>query len=202
MRIEERALFHGEPVGQFHQHLRRPGLGGVQSAGEHVDGLGLGDDLPGLIGGEPARIGEFGEVAFVRVQIADGLLVGDGDHQAFAAFIGGADGQQLDALGCGGERAIILAELGHLGELLGSAGVVAQDVLGGRHPRRLGQVVHQRAHEFGGRGPFLDQPGIFLVHRLFGLGQGQGGGDDRSAIARDNFMGSLRAAASRHIYTR
>ena len=120
-RIEQRAFFHGETVGQFHQHLRRTGLGGVQSTGEHVDWLGLGDDLPGLIGGKSARVGQLRQIAFVRVQIADDLFVGDRHHQALAAFIRGTGGQQLHALRCGGKRAVILAQLGNLGELLRSA---------------------------------------------------------------------------------
>ncbi len=131
--------------------------------------------------GEAARIGEPGEVAFVRIEIADGVFVGDGGHQTIAAFIGLADGHDFDALGGGGEGAIVAGDIGDVGEVLGRADVVAEDVLGGGNSGRFGQMVYQRAHELGPGGPLFDELGVLLILRLLHLGQrcdGGGRGED------------------------
>ena len=70
---------------------------------------------------EAARIGQPRQVSFVGVEIADGLFVGNHRDQALAAFVGRAGGKNLDALGGGGQRAVIAIQVGHAGEFLGHA---------------------------------------------------------------------------------
>ena len=182
-RVVERRLFDREAVGQFHQHLGRSGLGAVQAAGEHVDRLGLGDDAFGLGIAESARVGEAGQVSFISVEIGDGVLVGDGDDDAFAAFIGSAGGEDLDALGGSRERPVVAADIGDVGQLLGGTDVIAEDVLGAGHAGNFGQMVHQRAHELRPGGPLLDQPGVVGILRLGRLSKGRAGeeGEGREA---------------------
>ncbi|SPE36200.1 hypothetical protein SBA6_520026 [Candidatus Sulfopaludibacter sp. SbA6] len=172
--VVERGVLDGEPVGQFHEHFGRAGFGAVQAAGEHVDGLGLGDDAAGVREVEAARIGEFGEVAFIGVEVADVVFVGDGHYEALAAFVGGAGGEYFDAFrGCG-KGPVVAAQIGYAGEFLGSADVVANDVPGAGNAGDPGKVIDERAHELGPGGPLLHQFGVVLVLRLPGLGKGGG----------------------------
>ena len=180
--VVERGVLHGEPVRQFHQHFGRAGFGAVQAAGEHVDRLGLGDDAPGLIRAEAARVGQSGQVALVGVEVADGVFVGDGHYQALAPFVRGPGGEYFDALGGCGQGPVVAAQIGYVGEFLGSPGVVADDVLGARNAGSLRKVIDERAHELGPGGPLLHQLGVLLVLRLPGLGKG--GGNQEVPAAR------------------
>ena len=60
--FDERGVFGDEAVGELHEHLGWAEFGAVEAAGEGVDGLGVGDDLVGLVVGEAAGVGEAGEV--------------------------------------------------------------------------------------------------------------------------------------------
>ena len=43
--LDERRIFRGQAIGEFHQHFGRPEFGAVETAGEGVDGLGFCDHV-------------------------------------------------------------------------------------------------------------------------------------------------------------
>ncbi len=65
-----------------------------------------------------------------------------------------------------GERVVILQHVRVIGQVLGRADIIAENVLGRWNDGRFRQMIHQRADEFGPGGPFLDQAGEFVVHLL------------------------------------
>ena len=93
---DERRLVHRDAVGQFHQHLDRPGLAGMHPARGIVNGLGLADETPGFAVAERARVGEAGVDPFVAVQVGHRPFIGHGDYDPIPAFLGFPEGQHLD----------------------------------------------------------------------------------------------------------
>ena len=100
--LDEVGVFDGEAVGELHQHLGRAEFGGVETAGEGVDGLGVGDDFFRLVIGEAAGIGEAGEIFTVGVEVFDGVFRPDEDDDGVAAFFRLADVDNFDARRRGG----------------------------------------------------------------------------------------------------
>ena len=156
----------GEAVGELHQHLGRPEFGAVQASGERVDGLGLGDDLFGLLIGEAARVGEASEILLIGVEIFDGVFGADENHDGLAAFFGFADVDDFDSRGFFGEGAVVAQDVGVVGEFFGFADVVAEDVFRRGNCGGLGEVIDERAHELGPGRPLFDFGGIVRVHIL------------------------------------
>ena len=97
----------------------------MEAAGEGVDGLGVGDELAGLVVGEAAWVGEAGEVFTVGVEVLDGVFGADEDDDGVAAFFGLADVDDFNAGGFFGEGAVVADYVGVVGELFGLAYVVA-----------------------------------------------------------------------------
>ena len=120
-------VFGDEAVGEFHEHLGWAEFGAVEAAGESVDGLGLGDELLGLVVGEAAGVGEAGEVFAVGVEILDGVFGAYEDDDGVAAFFGLADVDDFDARGFFGEGSVVADYVGVVGEFFGLADVVAED---------------------------------------------------------------------------
>ncbi len=168
----EGRVFGGEAVGQLHEHLGRAEFGAVESAGERVDGFGLGDELLGLGVGEAAGIGELRQVGAFLVEVREGIFGADEDDDGLAAFLGVAGADDFNAAGMGGEGVVVAQNVSIVGELFGRADVVAEDVAWGRDGAARGQMIDQRAEEFRLGGPGVDVRREVGIH---GLGRGRGG---------------------------
>ena len=167
---DERGVLGHQAVRQLHQHLRRTRLRTVQTAHHHVHRLGLRDDLVCLGVAQAAGVGEPGHVLAIHVQSADvGLRRDQHDHRRPALFrLAGID--DLHPRGLVRQRPVILQEVFVVVELIRRADVVADDIAR-RGDRRGGrQVIHQRAHEFGLRRPFLHMRREGGIHCLAGVG--------------------------------
>src|SRR5581483_621496 len=101
--------------------------------------------------------GELGQVLPVGFEVLDRLVGADKDDDQLAPFVAFADRQDLDARRRGGERAVVLQDVGVISELFGLADVVSQRILWRRNARHLGQVIYERADEVRPRGPLLDE---------------------------------------------
>jgi len=86
-----------------------------------------------------------GEVFSVGVEVGDGVFRADEDHDGLAALFGWADVDNLDARGCGGERFVVADYVGVVGEALGFADVVAEDVFWLGDGGGFGEMVYERA---------------------------------------------------------
>ena len=127
---DERRRLGREPVGQLHQHLRRPGLAAVQSAHQVILRLGRRDQLPDLGRRAAARIRDAREVVAVLRQVPDVLVRRDPDDDELAIFVGPADRLERDAAGQRRrQRAVVLQDVGVVGELRRGADVIAEHVL-------------------------------------------------------------------------
>ena len=137
--LDEGRLVDGDAVGELHEHLDRAGLAGVHAARGPVDRLGLLEERLGLGLGELAGIGQLGVDLLVVVEVPDRLLVGDGDDDPVAAFLGLADVEDLDPGRGRGQGPHVLVDVGR----------VAQDVLArrrcGRGPRAAWGRLRRRA---------------------------------------------------------
>ena len=125
-----------------------------------IDRLGLGDDLLRLRVGERARVGELREIA--RDTVSRFLIDSSAPTKTttqLAAFVALADRHDLDARRRRRQRAVVLQDVGVVGQLLRRADVVAEHVLGRRDAGHFGQVIDQRAHELRPGRPFLDRAG-------------------------------------------
>ena len=167
---DERGCLGREPVGQLHQHFRRPGLAAVQPAHQVILRPGRRDQLTDVGRRAAARIRDACEVVAVLRQVLDVFVRGDPDDDELAVFVGLADGFELDAAGHRRrQRAVVLQDIGVVGELRGGADVIAEHVLRRGHAVHLRQMVDQRADEIRLRRPLLDRLGEVLVLRLCGV---------------------------------
>ena len=157
----------------------------MEPAQEEVNRLGLRDDGFGAGVGQPARVGELCQISLVSIEVADGILIGDGDHEALPPFVGETRFEYLDARRSGGQRAIVARQAIGIRQLLGCAGIVTQHVLGTGDARDLRQVVHQGSHELRFGGPLPDQTGVFFVGDRLGLREAQPCGKQRESEAGD-----------------
>jgi hypothetical protein len=161
--LHERRIFDRHPIRQLHQHLGWTDLAAVQAARQVVDRLRFGDDLGRLAGGDRPRIGEPGQIAAIRVEVRDRLVGPDEHDDEVASLIARADRGDLDARRGGRERAVVLQDIGVVGELFWLADVVAEDVFGARNAGGFGQMVYQWAAELGPGGPLLHKPSKLRV---------------------------------------
>ena len=188
----EVALAHGEPVGQLHEHLGRPRLGGVDRARGPVRGLGGGDEFGGLLGRGDARIGQRAEPGLVHLQRGDRLLGADHDQDHLAAFLGHADREHLDPRRGGGQRAHVRVDLFRVAQDVGRAGDVAEVVERSRHRLAEGEVVDEGGGEEGLGGELADERGVLLVEGLLG------GGGERQYGGREGEEGGPEALEQLH----
>ncbi len=133
-----------------------------------VHGFRFGDDVARLRFGDLAGIGKLSQVAALRVEIADGFFAADEHDDAFATLVGLADVHHLDARRFRGQGLVVFENIGVIGELLGRADVIAEDVVRRRHSARFRQVVNQRTDELRTSGPFMHGFGKVIVHLLSG----------------------------------
>ena len=174
-------VLDGQPVGELHEHLGRAGLGAVQASHEVIDRLRGVEDAGRLGLGEPARIGEAGQGAAVRLQRTDVRLARDEHHQALATFVGAPDLEHLHPWGLRGQGAVVAVEVLGVGQGLGLTHVVAEHVMGRGHRATLGQVIHERAQELGLGRPFPHRLCEVRVHGLRRFGRGQGGNEQEGS---------------------
>src|SRR5262249_61218109 len=94
--VDDRRIFDVQAIDQLHQHFGRPGFAAVQPAHQMIDRFRLGDDLPRLVFGDLARVGELGEVAAIGLDVFDRLFIGDDHDQTLAPFVRLSDVERLD----------------------------------------------------------------------------------------------------------
>ena len=157
--IDDRRILGGEPIGQFHQHLRRSHLAAVETADQVIDRFRAGNDLRGSIGRDRSRIGELSQGDPVRVKIPDRFVRAHEHDDELASFVASADRRDVDAGRRVGEGAVVPQDVGVVGQLSRLADVMAEDVLRRRNARSLGQVIDERAHELGPGRPLPDRAG-------------------------------------------
>ena len=153
----------GEPVGQLHQHFRRPRFTAVEAADQMIERLRLADDLHRLGLGERPRVRQLPKVAAIPIEVGDRFLGPHEHDDALASLVACADGHHAHARRGGRKGPVVLQDVGVVRQRLRLADVVAEHVLGGRHAGRLREVIHKRAQELGFRRPFTHEPGEFLV---------------------------------------
>ena len=157
--LDERRRLGREAVGQLHQHFGRAGLAAVQAAHEVIVRLRRRDELLDLVLAQAARIGDLREVVAVLLQVLDVVVRRDPDDDELASFVGLADRLDLHARRGRGQRAVVLQDVGVVGQLVRRADVIAEHVFRRRNPLDDRQVIDQRADEVR-----LGRP---LLHRLF-----------------------------------
>ena len=96
-RANEGRVLHRKAVGEFDQHFRPARLGRVDAAGDPVDRFGRLDDLRRLFRIGAARVAEQRELRLVVVEQCERRLIGDGDDDLLAPFLGSAEGHVLHA---------------------------------------------------------------------------------------------------------
>ena len=134
-----------QPVGELHDHLGAAGLRRVEAGVEVVDRPRRRDDLLGLLGRGPARVGERGGRLLQAVEVGDPLLVGDRDEQDLAPLLRLPDDLDPDAGRGLRELAEVAVDLRRSREL-------------SRGPGDVAEVLRRRRH--GGRGRHVGDPGI------------------------------------------
>ncbi len=125
-RLDQRRFLHGEPVGQLHHHLGRPGLGRVEPGGDVVDRFRRGDDLRRLLIRQRPRIGQAVEVPAEALQLGDRCLVGDDHLHHLAPLFGLAHGAVFDARRRVGQRPQVAVDLRRVVQDVGRADDLAE----------------------------------------------------------------------------
>ena len=161
--LDQRRLFHRQPVRQFHQHLGRAGLGRMDAARGPIERQRFGDRLVRLRLRRPARVRQPGGEFFVMVQPGNVALVRNRHQDDFAAFLRVADGKHLDPLGGLFQLPQVAVDILRISELVGRADGVSQHLLRRGHAIGSGQVVHQLRQEKRLRGVLADFGGVPLV---------------------------------------
>ncbi len=172
--LDERGLFHDQAVGELDQHFGSAGFGRVYAAVGPVERLADFDELAGLVVGDLARVAELGEDVLVLIEVLDGGLVGDGEDDLVAAFLGLADLPEFGARGGFGEGFVVAVDVLGVGQFAGLAGNAAEEFEGRGDGVGRGHVVHQ----FGGDARVLqilfDELGVLFVDLLGSWRGGRG----------------------------
>ena len=187
------AVVHRQPVGQFHERRGRAGFGGVDGAGDVVDGRGSGHQAIGLgiVEMDGAGVAKLRQAGAILVELRHQALRRYGDGDRLAALFGLADAEDFDPRRGGFQHAHIAIDLGGIRQDAGRAGDVAEHGFGSGHGLRGGQVIGKRRVEKGLGGVFADLPGVLLVDGLAGIaagleGYGEAGlGEQRKREERD-----------------
>ncbi len=162
-RPDHRRLFHRQPVGQLHQHLRRSRLRRVESARQVVDGLGFGRDSSRFLLADRARIGQPIQVASVPVQVGQRRRLGDDHLDHLPPFLARADRTHLDPRGRGRQGPHVPIDLVRVVQDVGRADDLTEVLQRRRYRRRARQVVDQVAQEARIRGVALDAFGVLRI---------------------------------------
>ena len=170
------AVVDREAIRELHERGGRAGFRRVNRAGDVIDGRGLRHEAVGLgvVELDGARIGELRETRAVFVEVLEIFFGGDGDSDHFAAFFGGADGEDPRARGGLLEKAHVFVHIFGVGEDAGRAGDVAEDDFGSGNVFRGGQIIDEGRSEDRCGGVLLNFCGVGLVNRLRGIACGRG----------------------------
>ena len=165
------SIVDGQAIGELHQSRGGAGLGGVNGAGDVVDGPGLVDEQAGLgvVEADFARVGKLGQARVILFRASEKLGIGDGGDDHLAAFLSVADGEDLHAWTARLQQAKILVDIFGVGQHVGRARNVAENLGRSRHGFRGGKIVHQRREEGGIGGVFVNLIGVLLVDGLAGV---------------------------------
>jgi len=203
---DERRGFRREAIDQLHQHLGRARFTAVQSAHQVVLRLGGRDELFDLLRRQSAGIGELLQVRGVLREILDVLVRRDVDGDHVAAFVGLADDLHLHARCRFFERAVVLEDVGVVGQRVWRADVVAEDVLRRRDAFDERQMVDERTAVVRIAGPFLVELrelfvlSLLRVPRLGDHLLGRQGGDGQEKEGQPCPKGQCTARRSRRLH--
>ena len=198
------AFVDGEAIGQLHQRGGRAGFGGVDGAGDVVDGDGFGDEFVGfgVVEMDRARVGKFREALAVLLEVFQIGFGRDGDGDHFAALFGGADGDDFHARRGFLEEAHVFVHVFGVGKDAGGAGYVAEDDFGRGDGFAGGEIVDEGRGEVGGGGVFADFDGVGLVDGLLGVARGGGfaiaQGDTADCESKDGEQNQSEGGFARH----
>ena len=94
-----RAVIDGEAIGKLHQRGGSAGFGRMDGASDVINRDGFGDEFVGfgVVELDGAGIGKLREALVILLEIFQVGFGGDGHGNHFAAFLGGADGENFDA---------------------------------------------------------------------------------------------------------
>ena len=161
----------GKAVSQFHQCGGCARFRRVDCAGNVIDGDGFGDEFVGfgVFEMDGARVGEFRKALAVLLEVFEIGFRRDGHGDHFAAFFGGADGDDFYARRGFLEQAHIFVHVFRVREDAGSAGDVAEDSFGRGHGFAGGQIVDEGRGEVRRGGVLADFGGVGLVDGLLGI---------------------------------
>jgi hypothetical protein len=147
--LNERALFHRQPVDQLRQHLRGAGFRGVDRAARPVERFSFGYQLFRLVRRHASGIGEPGGDPAVPVELRDVVRVADGDHEHLTTLFALADVEHPDAGALRLDQAHVPVDVGDAAEDAGGADDAVQRLPGGRHAGADGKVIDQLRYEVG-----------------------------------------------------
>ena len=171
------ALVDGQSVRQLHERRRCPCLGAVNGARDVVDrGCCLGD-LVGqrIVHPNAARIGQLGQLRFIRVHLGNECVRRDGNRDHLPPFFRCPDTEHAHTRRGLRQQSHVGVHFRRIGQLRWRAGNVTQDGLGGGHRLGRGQVVDEDRVEERLRGILADLLRVLLVNRLLGIASGLGG---------------------------
>ncbi len=129
-----------EAIGHFQHGFGRSGFVRVQGRVEVVDRPGIRNDAFGGCGIGAPGIGEGGGRVLQAIEVANSVLICNGEHQDLAAFFAVADGENTYSRRSGGKGAAVGIGFGGVHKLARRARDSAEKVYRGRHGRRLRQV--------------------------------------------------------------
>ena len=167
--IDQRRRLSHEAIGELHQHFRRTRFAAVQAAHQVIVRLRILDELLHLRIGESARVGELRQVRPVLREVLEVVFRRHPDDDELASFVRLADRLDLHARRRLRQGAIVLQDVGVVGELRRRADVVAEHVLRRGNPRHERQMVDERAAEFRRSRPVGVEFGEFRVLLLLGI---------------------------------
>ena len=166
--VDHGRIFHGEAIGELHEHFRRTCFGGMNRAREPVEGFAGFLEVRGFVRREFARVGEFRGDVLVMVELRDVLRVADGHDHEVAALLAFAGNERADAGRGFFESAVITIDVGDMRQLVWRADGVAENFVGRRNGLRRRKVVNERSGEIRLGGVLADLRGVVRVERLSG----------------------------------
>ena len=125
----------GHVVREFHGHLRRADLGGVDGAGDEGDGLPFGHQSPRLLVRQPLGIGQAAGDLAVAVEMLLVLRRGEDHERHLVALRRAPSHLDRDAVGGGVERAQVAHHPRPRCQEPVLTHLVAEELLGGRDCR-------------------------------------------------------------------
>ncbi len=173
-RVDEGGLFHRQPVGQLHHHLRRSRLGRVQPGGDVVDRLRACDHLQGLVLGDSSGIREPIDRVPIAVETRERRFVGDDHLDHLPTLLRSPDRVDLDPGGGRGQRPHIPVYLIGVVEDIGGSDDRPEVIQRRRDGLRGGQVVDQLVEEPLVGGVLADLLRVGVIVALLRQSSGRG----------------------------